>query len=405
MLDELDLGFDEPDRRRSRHRRARRGGRPRGGDRRGSRRGRSLLALALTLVILGTLGGGAWYGFSKVRGFFVAPDYNSGGTGDVVIEIKAGEFASDIAATLLANDVVKSEKAFVDAAKAEPRSKDIQPGKYKLRHQMRAAQALQMLLERDTAGRLVHKLSFLVPIPEGLITRQIYAKLSEATEIPVAEFEKAAKDPVALGVPEFWFKRSDGKEPVTSIEGFLFPATYEFDPGVSAEQILRTMVAKFLEEAERLRFVEIAEQKSLTPFEALVTASLVQAEGIPDDMAKVARVVYNRLGDTLGPMPLQFDSTTNYWLSLRGQARKPSQHLTQAELDDPKNPYNTSTKLGLPPGPIGSPGTVALEAAIDPAKGDWLFFVAIDKEGRSAFAATDAEHEQNKAIARKNGVL
>jgi UPF0755 protein len=103
-------------------------------------------------------------------------------------------------------------------------------------------------------------------------------------------------------------------------------------------------------------------------------------------------------------MPLQFDVTANYWLQLQGKPTKPSGQLTAAELDDPNNPYNTVSKLGLPAGPINNPGEAALLGAMDPPVGEWLFFVAIDKTGRSAFAVTAAEHDKNVQEACKNGV-
>ena len=134
MLEELELAFEEQGRTRHRHRRSRRG---RGRPVREARRGRSLLALLLTLVILGALGGGVWYGFDKVRGFFSAPDYNSGGSGEVQVEVLPGQTSTDIAQTLYSKGVVKSTKAFVEAARSNPHSIDIQPGTYKMRLKMK----------------------------------------------------------------------------------------------------------------------------------------------------------------------------------------------------------------------------------------------------------------------------
>ena len=103
-------------------------------------------------------------------------------------------------------------------------------------------------------------------------------------------------------------------------------------------------------------------------------------------------------------MPLQFDVTANYWLQLNGKPTKPSGQLTQSELDDPNNPYNTVSKLGLPIGPINNPGEAAMTGAMDPPVGDWIFFVAVDKAGHSAFAVTAAEHDKNVRQACANGV-
>ena len=132
-------------------------------------------------------------------------------------------------------------------------------------------------------------------------------------------------------------------------------------------------------------------------------ASLAQAEaGIAADLPKVARVAYNRA--YVKKMPLQFDVTTNYWLTLNDKGAKHSGKMTKAELEDPKNPYTTELRVGLPLGPINSPGKAALEAAAKPASGDWLFFVALDKSGRSAFATTNAQHDANIQQACRNGI-
>jgi UPF0755 protein len=398
--DELELAWDdETDRGRSRHRRGRRragagddGGRGRGG--------RTTVALILTLVILGALAFGAWYGFSKVSDFFGAPDYNSGGTAEeVVVEVKKNQNATEIGLSLYNNGVVKSQKAFVRAAEDDPRSKQIQPGFYKLRKQMRAADALKLLLDRD-ASKVVKK----VTVPEGKTAKEVLALAAEQTGLPLADLEAAAKDPAALGVPAFWFNRQDGKPGAKGIEGFLYPSTYDFPPTVTAPEVLKAMVAQFLKVATELRFVDrVQAERNISPYEALIVASLAQAEaGIKDDVAKVARVAYNRVYKA--KMPLQFDVTTNYWLALNGKDIQHSGKLTDQELKDPNNPYNTTTVLGLPFGPINNPGELALKGAMDPPPGEWLYFVAIDKSGRSEFANTLAEHERHIRTACANGV-
>jgi UPF0755 protein len=401
MLDELELAFDEQDHERGRHRHRRsaaRRGNGYGDARPPRRRGRSFLALVLTLVLLGSLGAGGWYGFTKVKDFFVAPDYNSAGTGQVQVKVRTGQSVAEIANELQQAGVVKSAKAFVDAANADPHGKDIQPGTYQLRQKMRAKDALALILGNDS------KLSMKVTIREGLTAQATYQELSKVTKIPVDQFVEAAKDPVALGVPDFWFNRSDGKQVAKSVEGFLFPDTYQFDPGVTAQQILQTMVGHFMKVAQDTKIVETAQSKSISPFEALITGSLVQAEtGVSADMPKVARVVYNRLNHKPAAMPLEFDSATNYWRELHGQERK--HNLSTPELNDPNNPYRTYGVTGLPPGPIGNPGKEAMVAALNPTPGPWLYFVRIDKAGNSAFADNLPEHERNIATSQKNGAF
>jgi UPF0755 protein len=390
VSDDLGLSFDEGDSERGRHRRRRRSG---GG-------GRTGVALLVTVAILGAVVGGVWFGFSKIQNLLAAPDYNSGGTGEVQVQIYQGQSVSDIGTELHKLDVVKSQKAFVKAADDNPNSTKIQPGVYKLRKQMRAADALALLLDREQSRQLVK-----VSVQEGLTVIDTLAKISKDSNIPLADFQAAAKDPKALGVPDFWFKRNDGKQVKPSLEGFLFPQTYEFDPGVNATDVLKAMVQHFLDVTTQLKFVDrVQDERNISPYEALVTASLSQAEaGNKEDLGKIARVTYNRVYKV--KIPLQYDVTANYWLQLNGKPMKPSSQLTPAELDDKNNPYNTVSVKGLPAGPINNPGEEALKGAMDPPAGDWIFFVAVDKQGHSAFATTDAEHEANKRIACQNGVL
>jgi peptidoglycan lytic transglycosylase G len=409
MIDELDLAFEErPEPEHWRHARRRRRGAQRGrpGKKgRGGGRVRTPVAFLLSFLLLAVLGGGAWYGYDRVRGFFNAPDYASAGTGQVRVEIKNGDTITDMGNTLYRADVVKSAKAFVEAAGKNPRSQNIQPGFYTLRSKMRASDAVDLLL--DVKNKVVTK----VTIPEGRTAKQTFDLLAKATGIPVTDFANAAKDPAKLGVPDFWFVRSDKKKQTKSIEGFLFPSTYDVNPDATAEGILKQMVAQFLQVATDIKFVETVQAKrgGISPYDALMVASLAQAEaGVPKDLGKIARVAYNRLyvdSPELGSHRLEMDVTTNYGLELAGKATKSSKNLTQSELFDPKNAYNTRVYDGLPPTAIDNPGQAALQAAMDPPKGGWYFFVAIDKQGNSAFATTKAQHDQNVQKARENGVL
>jgi UPF0755 protein len=396
-IDDLELAFDEESERgRHRHRR-RRPGRGDGAGR--GRGGRTAIALLMSLVVVAALAFGVWYGFDKLGDFFKAPDYNSGGTGEVTVTVLENQTAADIGDELERLDVVKSKKAFVEAAKDNPRSKEIQPGVYKLRKQMRAADALLLLLDRETSRQVLK-----FTVPEGKTVKEVLDIAAKATNLPLAEFEAATKDPAALDIPDWWFNRQDGKQAAKSVEGFLFPQTYEFNPGTTPLEMIKAMVQQFMEVVAKTNFVDrVQAERKISPFEALTVAALAQAEaGVPEDLGKIARVAYNRA--YVKKMPLQFDVTANYWLQLNGKPTKPSGQLTQSELDDPNNPYNTVSKLGLPAGPINNPGETALVGAMDPPPGEWLFFVAIDKEGHSAFATTAAEHDKNVRQACANGV-
>jgi len=395
MIDELDLAFDESaERGRPRHRRGSRGSK--------GRSGRSAVAFLMAFVLLAVLGGGVYFGYSKIKGFFTAADYDGAGAGTVQVQIKDNSTLTEMGNVLVDADVVKSTKAFTDAAEENPRGKNIQSGTFNLRRQMSGAEAVTLMLDPNS------RVSNGVTIPEGKTANQVYAILAEASGLPVKDFQAAAKDPETLGVPDFWFNRTDGQKVDRSIEGFLFPDTYEFEPKATATEMLETMVSHFMTVTKEIDFVDtVQKERKISPYEALIVASLAQAEaGNDDDLGKVARVAYNRIYSGNFPCScLQFDVGINYYYQLTGRPTKPSKAMTTAELTDPKNPYRTHGKPGLTPTPINNPGKVALQGAMKPPVGPWLFFVAIDKQGHSAFSATLEGQKKNEALARKNGVL
>jgi UPF0755 protein len=407
MIDELGFEFED-DYERSRHRRAARGGPTRGRRPPKRRRGRSFFTLFMTLILLATLGLGGWYGVKKVQDYFSVKDYDGSGDGSVTIQVVTNDSATIIANKLYDAEVVKSAKAFVVAADANPASRGIEVGYYKLHKHMKASMALDMLLARGSDNKLLNKISSQVTITEGMISVDVFTALAKATNLPVTDFQNAAKDPVALGVSADWFTRQDGKQAAKTIEGFLYPATYDFDPGMDATSILKKIVGNFNAEMTKLDFLNQAQSNlHISPYEALVAASIAQVEGsFPDDMAGISRVLYNRAyGGSFPCTCLQLDSTVNYWLRISGHDPKSSKDLTQSELHNPKDPYNTHDQKGMPIGPISNPGADALKGAMAPPKNNNLYFVAIDKAGHTAFATTFAQHQQNIALARKNGVL
>jgi len=318
------------------------------------RAGKSRLAVFLAVLLVAVVVGAGclaavWLVGRSADG---SSDFSGPGEGTVVVEVVAGDTAGDIASTLARADVVASTAAFVDAAAADERSLGIQPGFYQLKRQMSGEQALALLL--DPASRVETE----VAIPEGLRVDQIIDRLVEATGLPRGDFEALIASPKAIGLPPF----AQGNP-----EGFLFPATYTFGPQVTAKEVLTAMVDRFDVAAQDLQLKQRAAAVGLTPYEVVIVGSLVQAEVAVRDFGKAARVVFNRL--ELG-MPLGFDSTVNFALE--------SDDLTltdeQLSVD---SPYNTYDNVGLPPGPINSPGEAALEAALDPPPGDWLYFVAV----------------------------
>ncbi len=409
MIDELELAWDDDsDRRRPRsHRRGGNGGPTKGKVRR-KRRGRSIAALFFVLMLLGVLGVAGWWGVGKVQNYFAVKDYSGAGTGEVQVQIQTGDSATDIANNLYNHQVVKSGKAFVNAAANNPNSVKIEPGFYKLHEHMKASLALDALLARGADGTLVNKISRKVTIKEGEISLDVYNDLSKATGIPADQFKAAAKDPIGLGVPDWWFTRGDGKQvDKTNIEGFLYPATYEFDPNADAKKILSVIVNNFNTEIGKLDFANHAQHDlNLSPYEVLVAASIAQVEAVrPADMAGVARVLYNRAySGKFACSCLGLDSEVNYWLRISGKKATDSGNLTQSQLHDPNDPYNTHDKPGLPIGPISNPGPDALQGAMSPPKSDYYYFLAVNKQGDTAFATNATQFEQLRQQACKNGI-
>jgi UPF0755 protein len=335
-----------------------------------------LRRLAVIVLALAIVGGGVAIAYTYLRpvvvGFFEPNDYPGPGSGSVRVTVAHGAGGSAIATALVEQDVVKTTKAFIEAAKDDPKSAGIQPGVYEMRSQMSATDALAVLV--DPANRIVTK----VVVPEGKWAKEVYPILSAATGIPVADYAKAAKDAAALGLP------ASAKG---NVEGYLFPASYEFEPDTTAVDHLRTMVA---ESTERLEALGVTPEKMER---TMIVASLVEAEArFADDRPKVARVVENRLAQK---MPLQFDSTVNYAIGKHG--------ITTTDEDRAsKSPYNTYQVTGLPPGPIGNPGESAIQAAAQPAPGPWLYFVTVDPtKGTTKFAVTYEEHQANVAEFQK----
>jgi UPF0755 protein len=298
----------------------------------------------------------------SVAGTFRTPDYSGSGTGFTRITVAPGDGAADVAATLLKAGVVKSTRAFVNAAKHSGRAGDIQPGVYQVRLQSSGEAAMAAIL--DPADRLVSQLT----IPEGYTTKQTLAELATKLGLPLAQLQAAAGQLADLGLPE------DLKP--ASAEGVLFPSTYTFNPGLSATRVVQQLTAQFDIEYTKLGFAAAARAEQLSPYQALIIASLVESEAkFPQDRPKIARVILNRMA---ARQPIGIDASNRYGVALSG--KDPNQ-TTYTE----NSPYNVRIHRGLPPTPVSNPGEASLLAAIHPATGNWLYYVVVDAAGHHMF--------------------
>ncbi len=300
-----------------------------------------------------------------------APDFAAGIAGDeVVVEISPGDSGSVIANKLESAGVVKSALAFFRVAVADERSQRIAPGEHLLETQIPAITALEQLL--DPA-----RIPNLIKVRDGARWSEVKSSL---IEFGLSEQElNAAATSINLPAP---FNGSN-------IEGFLYPAQYSFNKGLSAEAALKAMVEKFSWMTREINWSTVGD---FSPYEYMIIASLVESEGTPDVFGKVAQVIYNRL--RIG-MPLQFDSTIHYALKRRGEIR-----ISIAETKVASK-YNTFTNKGLPPTPIGSPTIGAIQATLQPTQGNWLYFVTV-KPKETRFTDSYDQFLEWKAEYKKN---
>ncbi|SJN22755.1 protein YceG like [Microbacterium esteraromaticum] len=337
------------------------------------RRGRGcLIGLIIVVIILGGIAaGGIWamntYGdkINELMGWGEPKDYEAGmATGEAYVTIKSGDTGSPVSTALYSAGVTKTDRVFYEWLLKENPSAQFYPGVYKLQKKMTAEAALAAI--EDPANRMENT----VRIGEGSTIESSLPRIVDGVGIPLEELEAAVKDPSVYGVN------------AESLEGWLFPAIYTFDPGATAEDVIARMV-------ERTRAsLESAGVPDADAERILVIASIIEREGRTPDFPKVSRVIQNRLDKG---MKLQMDSTSQYGYGELHAGRA----STSKEAQHDQNAWNTYEISGLPKSPIANPGDDAIEAAMHPADGPWLYFVTINLDtGETQFSETYAEHER-----------
>jgi UPF0755 protein len=291
---------------------------------------------------------------------FTGSDFSGSGTGSVVLTIEPGEEGSSVAQEMVDLGIVKTYRTIYKLILE--RDFTFYPGSFNMKLQMSSSAALDTLA--DPSSRIANR----VTIREGIRIEEVLSAISKKTGMNLDVLESASKDLSNLGIPTT----------EVSAEGWLFPATYEFDRELSAQQVLKIMVDRMKTELDRYG-VSVADRHKV-----LTLASIVENEvNSAADYYKASRVFTNRL--EVG-MPLQSDATVSY--GVRGSTFTTS----KADRAD-ANPYNTYKYPGLPIGPIGAPGSLAIDAAVNPVAGDWLYFVTVNlKTGETVFTETYAEH-------------
>lgn len=369
--------------------------------------GFAIAVLVVVIVAAAFLGSKLWHTV-----FGPENDYTGSGKRDVVIEIHPGDSTTVIGETLQDHGVVRTVKAFIDAAHGNPAISSIQPGYYRMRTEIPAASAVQRLADpNNRVGKLVvpegRQLDDTTDVQTNAVTPGIFTLISRATCVDLDGSRRcvsvsdlrtaaAASSPATLAVPAW------ATQPVIEmgndhrrLEGLIAPGTFNVDPSASAQKILEKLISTGAVQYVNSGLLDTARSLKLSPYDVLVVASLVQREAKPKDFPKVARVIYNRLA---GHRKLEFDSTVNYPLDRREVA------TSDADRAQP-TPWNTYLIEGLPVTPICSPGQEALSAAEHPAPGDWLYFVTVDMQGTTLFTRDYQQHLADVELAKHNGVL
>ena len=349
------------------------------------------IALGVVLLLLGGIAAGAFYVWNtyednirEVMGWEEPKDYEPGmANGEAFVTVASGDTGAPISQSLFDAGVTKTPEAFYDYLIDTGQNPPFVPGVFKMQKQMTAEAALAALL--DPASKMANS----AQLREGLTVEQSLPLLAEGTGLPIEDFQAAVADPTVYGVPLDPAIVAAGGQP---LEGWLFPATYTFDPGVTAQDVIATLVNRTVKSLDAAGVPAEDRQRVLT------VASIIQREArYEKDMQQVSTVIENRLSannqETFGL--LQMDSTAQYGY---GEMHDGTVSSSGEALADP-NPWNTYVNTGLPIGPIANPGDVAIDAAMHPADGDWLYFVTVNLDtGETVFTSNLADH--NRAVAQ-----
>jgi UPF0755 protein len=333
------------------------------------RRGVLVMGLLLALVGLAVFQALQWSAARERKP--VAPGQ------PVNFTVRAGEGSVEIGRNLRDAGVVDSVNRFRDVAEERGLDSSLKPGTYKLVTGMSIDAVLDLLARGPRTGTPL-------TIPEGWTVAQIAAKLAATEQFTKDEVDKALESKELIVS-----YRPKGE---TSLEGLLFPETYGIDDDDTAERVVQDMLDQLDIVLQRQDLSAVP--RGLNTYQLLIVASMIEREAkVPADRPKIAAVIYNRLA---AGMRLEIDATVEYAVR--------HSKLTAKDLQS-KSPYNTYTHDGLPPTPIAAPGEAAIQAALKPADGDWIYYVLSDKDGSHAFTRSYQEFLRLKTEARQKGLL
>ncbi len=348
------------------------------------------IALAIVVLIVGGVAAGGLYVWNtygdRVREFLGTSEpieYAAGeATGEARVTIVAGDTGESVSPKLFDAGVTKASNSLYKYMVDNAVGFTFQPGVYKLQQKMTSEAVIAAL--KDPATRL----NYSVQLREGLTLNQSLDLIAEQLKIPRADLDAATADPSQYGVP------------ASTLEGWIFPATYDFDEGVTAQQVVQTMVQRTVQSLDKAGVPEGDRER------ILIIASIIEREArSSEDFYKVSRVIENRLqpDNTETHGLLQMDSTAQYGANeLDAGSSSSSENALTSD-----NPWNTYIRPGLPVGPIANAGDLAIDAAMHPVDGTWYYFTTVNlATGETVFSTTYADQlkavDQFQAWCREN---
>jgi UPF0755 protein len=346
--------------------------------RRNQRKRKRASGLIIALVIIAIVLAGGYFGVTKLIAWrdsrtqsSVIEDYPGPGHGEVSFTVGQGQAATEIADNLVKAEVIKSAAAFTSVTMAN--NVTLYPGTFMLKKHMAASDVAAILSDQSKASGFLE-------VRAGERASDVISSAVQLSGIAKSEFDAITSN----GGKDILPAEAGG-----DFEGWFEPGTYDVKGMGSATDILKTMVDKRIAKLDDLGVPSGNERERV-----MIVASIAEAEvNKADYYGKVTRVIENRLDSA---MALGMDSTVAY-----GNNVKPAQ-VTTAMIQDDSNPYNTYRIQGLPPTPISNPGDNAIQAALNPESGDWLYFCTVNlTTGETKFASTSDEHDQNVAELRQ----
>lgn len=337
--------------------------------RREQKRRRLYITIIAALVVVILIGVGGFSGVRALKRWKAAneansqsqiEDYTGLGDKEVTFTVESGQGAAEIAENLVKAKIVKSSAAFTSAVSGAAAT--LYPGSYALKTHMKASDVVKILSDQSQAGGFAE-------IRAGERVSDVIANAAQASGIDVSEFQ-AIIDGGGSGIlPE----EAGGK-----FEGWLEPGTYNAQ-NKSAEDIIKSMVDARIAKLDDLGVPTGSERERI-----LIIASIAESEvGSDKYYGQVARVILNRIDSD---MALGMDTTVAYGLGISAS------RLTDDQLNDDSNPYNTRIHKGLTPTPISNPGDDAIKASINPPEGKWMYFVTTNLQtGETKFVETEDE--------------